>query len=176
LLVLGEFLAEPGHGPVEVVQLKGITPLDLVVNPPLVGGPVAAGVEQAVQDRQEDGPLDIELKVTSVQESLDDPVTTGLLPEPLEDQGGSDASGGDGGELSFGVGREQEDGLSQASPRGQQGIELASLLPLVEPSQGGDDPLSGSPALPAVLDDLEVGTWAGGLGPEEHGALVFGSP
>ena len=29
---------------------------------------------------------------------------------------------------------------------------------------------------PAVLDDLEVRTWAGGLGAEEHGALVVESP
>ena len=84
-------------------------------------------------------------------------LAAGLLPESLEDQGGADASGGDVGELSLGVGREQEDGLGESCPRDQQGVELSGLLELSEPSQGGDDPLSGASVLPAVLDDLEVG-------------------
>ena len=57
LLVLGQLLAESGHDPVEVMELERITPFDLVVRPPLVGGSVAAGCEQAVQDSQEDRPL-----------------------------------------------------------------------------------------------------------------------
>ena len=110
-----------------------------------------------MQDGEEDGPLDVELEAASLQELLDDPLAAGLLPEALEDQGGSDASGGDGGELSLGVGREQQDGLGQACARGEEGIELAVLLELIETPQGGDDPLAGSAVLPAVLDDLEVG-------------------
>ena len=94
-----------------------------------------------------------------LQQLLDDPLAAGLLPEPLEDEGGPDVPGGDGGELSLGVSREQEDGLGRASAREQQGIELAGLLELIESPQGGDDPLSGSAVLPAVLDDLEVGAW-----------------
>jgi hypothetical protein len=87
-----------------------------------------------MQDGEEDGPLDSELEAASVEELLDDVLTPGLLPEPLEDQGGSDAAGGDGGELPLGVSREQEDGLGQARARDQQGIELAGLLEEIEPS------------------------------------------
>jgi hypothetical protein len=129
-----------------------------------------------MEDGKKDGPLDIELEAASVEELLDDSLAPRLLPEPLEDQGGSDASRGDGRELPLGVSGEQEDGLGQACPRDQQGVELSSLLELVESSQGGDDPLPGAPILPAVLDDLEVGAWTGGLGAEEHGALVVGTP
>ena len=129
-----------------------------------------------MQDGQEDRPLDVELEAASVQELLDDPLAPGLLPETLEDEGGSDASGGDGRELSLGVSGEEEDGLGQPCARDQQGVELATLLQLVESSQGGDDPLAGPSVLPAVLDDLEIGAWAGGLGAEEHGALVVGTP
>ena len=129
-----------------------------------------------MQDGEEDGPLDVELEAASLQQLLDDPLAAGLLPEPLEDQGGSDVPGGDGGELSLGVGREEEDGLGQACARDQEGIELPGLLELIESPQGGDDPLAGSPVLPAVLDDLEVGAWSGRLGAEEHGALVVGTP
>jgi hypothetical protein len=157
-------------------ELEGIAPVALVVRPPLVGGPVAAGGEQAVQDGQEDGSLDVELEAASLQELLDDPLTSRLLPEPLEDQSGSDAAGGDGRELSLGVRREEEDGLGEAGPRDQQGIELAGLLEVIEPPQGGEDPLAGPSVLPAVLDDLEIGAWAGGLGTEEHGAPVVGTP
>ena len=67
-----------------------------------------------MEDRQEDGPLDVALEAASVQELLDDPLASGLLPEPLEDQGGSDASGGDGRELCLGVSGDEEDGLGQA--------------------------------------------------------------
>ena len=74
------------------------------------------------------------------------------------------------------MGREQQGRLGQPGARGEQGIELAGLLEVIEPPQGGDDPLAGASVLPAVLDDLEVGAWPGGLGPEEHGALVPGTP
>ena len=103
-------------------------------------------------------------------------LAAGLLPEPLEDQGRADAPGGDGGELPLGVRGEQQDGLGQAGARDQQGVELAGLLELIESSEGGDDPLPGSSVLPAVLDDLEVGASAGGLGAEEHGAPVVETP
>ncbi len=99
-----------------------------------------------------------------------------LMQEYLEDQGRPDAQSGDGREASLGRSREQQDGWGEAGARGQQGIELPALLEVVEPPQRGDDPLSGASALPAVLDDLEVGAWAGGLGPEERGVLVAGTP
>src|SRR3954453_11259254 len=92
LLTLGQFLSEPGHGPVEVVELEVVAALDLVVVPPLVGGPVTAGGEEAMEDGEEDRPLDVELEAASLQELLDDVAAAGLLPEPLEDEGGADAS------------------------------------------------------------------------------------
>src|SRR5512135_3400948 len=72
---------------------------DTVIRPPLVGGPVAAGCAQAVQDGQEDRSLDIALEAAAVEELLDDPLAPRLSPEPLEDEGRSDAAGSDGGEL-----------------------------------------------------------------------------
>ena len=55
-------------------------------------------------------------------------------------------------------------------------VELAALLELIEPPESGDDPLPGASALPAVLDDLEVGAGFGGLGAEKHGALQSRTP
>ena len=64
--------------------------------------------------------------------------------------------------------------MGQASPRDQEGIELAAVAELIEPAQGGDDPLPGATAFPAVLNDLEIGAGPGGLGAEEHGDLPVG--
>ena len=102
---------------------------------------------------------------------LDHVLTTGLLPEPLEDQGRPDVPDRDGPEPALGMLGEQQDGSCQASSRGEQSVELAALLGLIEPPQSGEDPLPGASALPAVLDDLEVGAGSGGLGAEKHGAL-----
>ena len=129
-----------------------------------------------MQDGEEDGPLDVEPEAASLQELLDDPLAPGLSPEPLEDEGGSDAAGGDGGELPLGMGREQQDGLSQTSARDQEGVESSGLLELVESSECGNDPLAWPSVLPAVFDDLEVGTSSGLLGAEEHGAPVYETP
>ena len=71
---------------------------------------------------------------------------------------------------------EDEDRPGESRPRSEQGIELAGLLELVEPAQGGDDALPGASALPAVLDDLEIGACPGGLGAEKLGDLPKGPP
>ncbi len=119
LLVLGQLLAEPGHDPVEVMELYPIPPFDLVMRPPLVGSSVTAGGEPAVQDGQEDRSLDVEPEAAAVEELLDDPLAPRLSPEPLENEGRSDAAGGDGRELTLGVSREEEDRLGQPCARDQ---------------------------------------------------------
>ena len=48
LLHAGQLLSEPGHGPVEMMELQGFASFDLVILLPLVGGPIAAGVEEAM--------------------------------------------------------------------------------------------------------------------------------
>ena len=176
LLLLRQLVAEPAHRPVEVMELEVVAPLDLVVLPPLVGGAVAAGGEEPVQDGEEDGPLERELEPPSLEELPEDRPTAGGLPEPLEDQGRTDVADGDGGEAAVGVLGDQQDRLGQPGAGGEQGVELAALLELVEPPECSDDALAGAAALPAVLDHLEVGAWAGGLGAEEHGALRCGTP
>ena len=156
--------------------MKIFASLDLVALLPLLGGAIAAGVEEPMQDGQEDGPLDGELEASSLQQLLDHMLAAGQLPEPLEDQGRADVPDRDGRELALGMLGEHEDRAGQAGSGDEQGVELAALLELIEPPQSGDDPLPGASALPAVLDDLEVGTGSGSLGAEEHGALQSGTP
>ena len=54
--------AEPANGPIQMMELEIVASVDLIVSPPLLGGAVTAGVEEPVQDGEEDGPLDGELE------------------------------------------------------------------------------------------------------------------
>ena len=148
----------------------------MIIFLPLVGGPIAAGVEEAVEDGQEDGPLDGELITATLEELSDHVLAAGLLPEPLEDQRRTDAAAGGGRELPLGMVGQHQDRLGQAGAGDEQSIELPAFLKLVESPQGGHDALAGATVLPAVLDDLEVGAWAGGLSAEEHGVLLGETP
>ena len=86
LLVLGQHFTQPGHGPVEMVQLKRVTALDLIMLLPFVGGSITAGDEETMQHGKEDGSLDVELETAPCQKLLDDALAAGLLPEPAKDR------------------------------------------------------------------------------------------
>jgi hypothetical protein len=176
LLLAWQFVAQPTHRPIEVMELKIFTSIDLITLLPLVGCAIAAGVEEPVQNGQEDGPLNGKLKAAALQQLLKHMLAAGQLPEPLEDQGRADMPDRDGREPALGMLGEQQDRAGQSGTRDEQSVELAAGLELIEPSQGGYDPLPGASALPAVLDDLKVRTGSRGLGAEEHGALQSGTP
>ena len=87
LLLGGEFLAEPSHGAVEVVEAQAVHTGDVVVGEPRLAGPVRARDHDPVQHGGEDGALDRELEAASGQEILDDGAAAGLLPQPPEQKG-----------------------------------------------------------------------------------------
>ena len=129
-----------------------------------------------MEDRQEDGALDGELMAATLEELSDHMLAAGLLPDPLEDQRRADAAAGVGREPPLGMVGQDQDRLGQAGPGEEQGVELTALLELVESPQGGYDALPGAAVLPAVLDDLEVGSRARSLGAEEQGVLLSETP
>ena len=53
LLILGQFLAEPGHRPIEVMQVEALDALDPVILPPAVRRPVRAAAKQPMQNGQD---------------------------------------------------------------------------------------------------------------------------
>src|SRR5262245_45333476 len=120
---------------------------------------------------QEDGPLDSEFVAALGEQGRQDRLAAGLLPQPLADESGADALAGDDGRLAVGVGGEQEGMLGEASAGGEQGVELAGGLQMVEAAEGGEDALAGTAALTGVLDDLHVAARAGRFDAEEQGAL-----
>ena len=80
----------------------------------------------------------------------------------------TDAPRRDHRELALAVRCEHGHPLREARARGEQAAEIARGLPLVEPTERGDDRLAHPRAVAAVLHDLQVGARARGLGAEEH--------
>jgi hypothetical protein len=91
LLGRGQFLAEPGHGAVELMELKTIGALDAVTLTPLLAGAVGAGHHQPMQHREKDGAFDREAEATRRQELVQHRGTASLTPQALEDQRRADA-------------------------------------------------------------------------------------
>jgi len=70
LLVFWKRFSQPGHRSIKVMQLKLLHAFDGVLLPPDFGRSIAARGEQPVQNRQEHGPLDIELEFPLCEQSL----------------------------------------------------------------------------------------------------------
>jgi hypothetical protein len=172
-VAVGQHFAEPGHGPVEVVQFQAARLGDGVVFFPFVGGAIAAGLQQAVQHREEEGSFDREFETPFAQKRCQDRPAAALFPEPLEDQDRTQAPAARRRQASLGVLRQDQELVGEAGPGVEQAVDGAALLEIVESSQGGEDALARSAVLPVVFDDLEIGAWAGLLGAEEHGCLAL---
>ncbi len=80
LLVFGQLLAEPGHRPIEMMQVEALDAFDPVILPPAVRRPVGAAGEQAVQNGQEHRALQRKIMLAGTGEVLDDFPAAGLLP------------------------------------------------------------------------------------------------
>ena len=87
-----------------------------------------------MQDGEEDGPLKGKLEAAALENLLNHMLAAGQLPEPLEDQGRADVPDRDGRKPTLGMLGEQQDRAGQAGTRDEQGVELAALLELIEPS------------------------------------------
>src|ERR1019366_4500214 len=86
LLGTGKNLSQPGHGPVEVVQVQIGDPFDGVVILPLLGGTVASRRKEPMQHGQEDGSFNGELEAPAFEQGSQNLVDRTGLPETLEDQ------------------------------------------------------------------------------------------
>ena len=53
LLVAPQFLAEPGHRTIEMMQVETVGAVDAIVLPPAIGGPIRAAAHQAMQHGEE---------------------------------------------------------------------------------------------------------------------------
>jgi hypothetical protein len=172
LLTVWQSFSEPAHGPVELVQFDAVGLVDEVVVLPALGGTIAAGGAKAMENGKEKRSFDGKIEVTVAEQSGQGLLAAGLAPETFEDQRRSDAPGIDGWSVALAMGGEQEHVLGEASPGGQERIELAGLLEFIESSEGDEDLLAGFAVLARVLDDLQVLPGSGLFDAEEHGDLL----
>src|ERR1700693_3538717 len=79
-----QFLAEPSHRPIEMMQIETLDAIDPVILPPPISGTVRSAGEQAMQHGEEDGAFECKPVLALTRELLDDGPAPGLLPQPFE--------------------------------------------------------------------------------------------
>ena len=142
---VGQLFAEPGHGAVEVVQLQGLgTPSRARSSFQRSAARSLPVAHRRCRTVRKTARSTANSKRRSPSSSARTARQPRLLPEAFEDQGGPEAAGADDGRLAAGVGRQQEDLLGEACPGGEQGVELAGVLELVETAEGAEDALAGA--------------------------------
>src|SRR5208282_2775385 len=87
---LDALLAQPSHGAVEMMKLDAFCPADLEVLLPTLCRAVASGIQQAVKDGEEDRPFHGKAPWASGHLTLYRHIDSQLVPESLEDKGGTD--------------------------------------------------------------------------------------
>src|ERR1019366_1000979 len=168
LLVFGEGLAQPGHGPVEVVQVQLAGSFDGVIVFPLFGGSVAAGGEESMQHGEGDWAFDGELKAPPLEQSSKDGINRAGLPEAREEQGRSDPRAVSGDAVAARMGAEDGEFLGEAPEGLDQGVELAAGEELVEAAHPVENALLNFAVDPDVIDDQQIGSGTVGLGADEQ--------
>jgi hypothetical protein len=119
-----------------------------------------------MQNRQEDGPLHIETKLSLWLKAVNDLADLQLLPEPLADQGRSDLP-----RIRPDIalcGEDQQHFFRKSREGTYQVLDLSLLLNLIHPPDRGDNPLDGLGPFSAVLDDLEVLIQSGSFHSRKH--------
>ena len=147
--LLGEWLAEPGHGPVGVVELQILDPFDPVRLAPLDARAVRAGSDQAVEHLEEDRPLDGELEGAAGEELADHLGTAGLVPEPVEDHRWTDSPRGARGELPAADLGEHQHRLGEAGARFEEDLQAAFRRGAGRAGRGWPAPAGGSGPSPS---------------------------
>ena len=167
-----QFLAEPSHRPIEMMQFETLDAIDPVILPPPIGGPVGSAGEQAMQHGEEDGAFERKPMLTLARELLDDGPAPGLLPQPFEHESRPDAPhvSVDCSPVVEGVDHDRLGGEARAGS--QKPFQLPALAQILDAPERGDHLLADLRAFTAAFDDLEIGATAGGLLAEVHGRLI----
>src|SRR6516162_1707438 len=171
--LVGQFVAEPAHRAVELMQFELADPVDDQPVPPLLGGAVGARVEQPMQHGQKHRAFEIELEPAFAGQFPDHPPAAGLLPQPFESERRAELAGRHFRGLAALVGGQHHGAVGKARTGAQQPIEGAVLRQFVDPAERGDDRLARLAVDALVLDDLEIFGVPGALVAEEHGGPRF---
>ena len=80
LFGLGQLLAQPGHRPIEMMQVEPCDTIDPIIVPPAVRRPVGAASKQTMQHGQEHRAFERKLVLAFTGEFLDHGAAAGLFP------------------------------------------------------------------------------------------------
>jgi hypothetical protein len=161
----GDLLAEPGHRPVEVMQLQLLDPGNPVVGHPFLAAAIRARHEQPVQDAGEHGALDSKLK-TAIGEQLAQHLGNAEpFPEPPKQQWPANAGAGNAARLHVG---QNDRTIAMPRQRSGQTLQFAARQQHVLAAERADDALADAAAFALTLDEVEVGVASGRLGADVH--------
>ncbi len=166
-----QFLAEPCHRPVEMVQPQPLHPLDGVVRHPFLAGPIRARHEQPVKHAHEHRALDIEPEPATVQKLLHHLAQPQPLPQATEQQRTADAGAGERACLHLRQ-HQRLRLLRMARQRGDQPVEFAARLQHVLAAERADRALAHPLAFADALHEVEVAVPPGDLFAHEHDRVV----
>src|SRR5659263_160243 len=135
-------LSQPGHGPVEVVELYVFGPRYAVVAGYPGGSPIRTRKEQARKGSQVDGALDGEGVLPAREKGFDHLTKSQLIPDPSRDEVGPRSRDLHGLELSLPVVLGDLQLLRISGKREDYLVEVTLVLELVDPAECRYHPLA----------------------------------
>ena len=90
LLIFAEFLAQPSHRPIKVMQVEIRGAIDGINLAPAVRRPIGAAGKQAMQNGEKHRAFEREAVLAGTGEVFNHLAAAGLFPQSLEDKGGPD--------------------------------------------------------------------------------------
>jgi hypothetical protein len=173
--LIRDLFSKKAHGPVQMMQLEILAAAHNQIPLPLITATVRARDKEPVQNRQKDGPFDIELELATLQKASNSPSDLQIPPQALEDQGRANRVC-----LRLNkafTGEDHQGGLGEPGYGTNQTFDVTLLLELFKPTQSCNNPLNRLFTFPAVLDDLQVLILACFFNSGEHGeSPLFDTP
>jgi hypothetical protein len=115
-----------------------------IIDLPLVGGAITAGLEEAMEDGEENRTFDVEAEAAVAEELAENGLATGIAPQAFEDKDGTEPLDGQGWQGAVVMGGEEDRLLGKACAGGEETFESSILLEVIESPEGGDDALMGA--------------------------------
>ena len=168
LLIFAQFLAQPSHRPINVMQVDILDAIDCVILAPAVRRPIGAASKQAMQNGEKHRAFEREAVLAGTREVFDHLAAAGLFPQSLEYESGPDAPRRVRRNGALGEGVDDDGFRGEARARPQQSLQLPAVAQILDAAERGDNLLAHLRAVAAAFDDLEVGAAARGLLAEIH--------
>lgn len=173
LLLLGrQLLAEPRHGPIEMMQRQPLDPGDVVVGHPLLASAVGAGHHDPMQHGGKHGAFYRELEAAAGQQIGDHRGAACLLPQPAEQQWRADALARQVIRVASLKLRQDDGAFGVTTDRQGQAFEFAGGKDGFLAAEILDDALLGAAVLADALNEVEVGVTSDALFADEHARLA----